>query len=87
MKKIGYSLLAIIIAMAITIGVWEHFRAGLVRLFDSPTVTVERTVDAPTEFELYVASKEIQDELKLMFLKHQRKELDDQIAKSEGLLQ
>ena len=85
MKKIGYSLLALLVVMAITIGVWEQYRDGMIRLFDSETIVYERPVEEATEYELYVASQEVQDELKLMFMKHQRKVLDDQIAKTENL--
>lgn len=84
-KVVRYTLIAIILASLLIVA-WEAVRPNVVTLLESEPVVIAREVDEPTEFELYVASKEVQDELNLMFKKQKRKELDDEIAKSEGLL-
>lgn len=86
MKRITLYTFGMLAALALIITVWEQVRPGFVHLFESPTVEAHQYVEPATDFELYVASKEVQDELHLMFLKKQRKDLDDQIAAQEGFL-
>lgn len=72
--------------VALVIFAWEltPARDSVVTIFDSEPIVYERTPEEVSEFELYVASQEVQQELKLMYMKHQRQVLDEQIAAQQG---
>lgn len=59
---------------------WEWVGEDFVNgLFPENTVAVEREAVEVTDFELFVASPEVQTELELMFKKHQLQELEAEI--------
>ena len=85
LKKVVIGLILFLCAIALTIGGWETVRPTVMSKFDGETYVSPIVVEPATEFELYVASEEVQEMLQLEFMKHQRKMLDDEIAKKLNL--
>ena len=81
-KKIMLGLLVLAMVIAGVIIGWEVVRPTVVGSKDAPHI-LEREVTPPTDFELYVSSKEVQDELALMFKRHQRDTLTKEITELE----
>ena len=69
---------AFIVATVLT---WETFRPNVVSVFEGEAV--ETPKEEPTDFELYVASNEVQEELELMYKRHQRDKLTQEITELE----
>ena len=87
-KYIKLAIRILILATAFivaTILTWETFRPNVVSLFEGEPV--ETPTEEPSDFELYVASKEVQEELELMYKRHQRDQLTQEITELETLKQ
>ena len=85
LKKVVIGLILFLCAIALTIGGWETVRPTVMDKFQKEEVVQVSEIEPATEFELYVASEEVQEMLQLEFMKHQRKMLDDEIAKKLNL--
>ena len=85
LKYISYAVVGAAIVIGCVIAGWETVRPTVVGWYGGDTVITESVTEPATEFELYVASQEVQEQLQLMFMKHQRKLLDEQIAEKQGL--
>lgn len=84
-KMLVYKVIALAIAL-LAILCWEQVRTPVIDWYDGDAVVVERPKDEPTEFELFIASQEVQDSLHLMFKRHQREELTAEITELESKL-
>jgi hypothetical protein len=78
-KKALYYSLSVAVLTALIIFAWEQARPTVLNFLTEETV-LERVVEGPTDFELFVASVDVQKKLNLMFeqykIEEKQKELD-----------
>lgn len=80
LRKITRSIIVTLGLAALAVLLWEAaLRPTVVSLIPEHTVVATSTPDVATDYELYVASQEVQETLQLMFKKHQRDVLDAEI--------
>lgn len=82
LKRTAVVAIVVLIALTVVITSWEVVRPDIVDKFSHKT-EIKREVPEPTDFELYVASKEVQEELELMWKRHQRDTLTKEITELE----
>lgn len=79
-RAIAVAIFIAMILASIILG-WEMVRPTVVSKFEKEEIVTPK--EEPTEFEMYVASKEVQEELGLMWKRHQRDELNKEITELE----
>jgi len=78
------TIIAVILAAIIV--AWEVVRPSIVTEEVHIIERVKAEQKEMTDYDHWLASDEVRDELELMFMKHKREELDEEIAAREGLL-
>lgn len=82
MKKLKKLLVPFALFAGIALGMYAY--APVMNFLEGEEVVFERPAAQPTEFELWVASEEVKAELELMFKRHKRDELNEQITELES---